>query len=83
MGKVILVPTTDATLGYALRRSLIAGGAAKGPITTWGDFKRAGDALFRDDDPLGFVEYGIAHGGLGYVHRCEDDDPLGAGLREV
>lgn len=77
------MPTTDETVGYHLARSLIDRGVAKGPIVTWADFKKAGDALLKDGDPLGFVEYGIARGGLGFLMRCDDEDPCGAGLREV
>lgn len=83
MTKVLPMPTTDATLGHALRRSLIDSGAAKSAGLTWGDFKQAGDALLKDDEPFAFVEYGIKQGGLGFIIRDEDEDPSGVGLREL
>lgn len=83
MGKLVPMPATDATVGFQLRMSLIVKGIAKGPIYTWGDFKKACNALLPDDAPLAFIEYGIAKGGLGYVMRCDDEDPTGIGVREL
>lgn len=83
MTKVLTMATTDETVAYALKRSLIASGHAKPCGTTWGEFKKAGDLLLKDTDPLGFVEYGVKQGGMGYLTRDDDEDPNGAGLREL
>lgn len=89
MPKVIPLPTTDETLVYALKRSLITQGVAKDTGTTVGDFIDAILALPRvtRETPLAAIEYGVKTGSLGYVIADFDhdgDNPNGGVfLREV
>jgi hypothetical protein len=76
-------PTTGETLAYHLKQSLIASGVAKPAGTTWGEFKQAGDQLLTDDTPVAFIEFGVKADGLRAIERCDDEDPLGVGLREL
>ena len=76
--------TTDATLAYDLKRSLIATGRAKSAGRTFGEFIAACRALgIGDETPLAFIEYGVKQGGLGAIEVCPDEDPLGIGVREL
>lgn len=85
MAKLLTHPamTSDETIRYDLKRSLIERGVAKPAGLTWGDFKKAGDLLLKDDEPLAFVEYGIRQGGLGAIERDDDEYSAGVGIREI
>lgn len=84
MAKMLPMPTTDTTLSYALKKSLIATGKYPAAGDTFGSFIDACRQLgISDETPLAFIEFGVKQGGLGALERSDGEDVRGVGIREL